>query len=410
MTPFMTRKRLLFWIAVAMIALVTEVVVVNIVRRMNSTRRSVYIVGRPDRGAQLFYGDKRCNVCHTMNGSGGRLAPDLTGARPESPAMGWLTAKLWNHGPGMWRQLRRQNKPLPDLDVQEMADMLAFLYQASSVDPPGDAFEGRQVFHAKGCVRCHSVGATGGKSAPELSKIAPTGDPNDWTRAMLNHAGSMIAPITKALGQWPQFQGREMNDLIAFVTVASPQPGHNGPALKGTADRGWKVFQARCIQCHSVRGQGGNIGPALGPEMDLRLTTSQLATAMWNHAPAMLHKGQESNVPPPMLEAGEMADLLVFLASLRYFEPIGSPQIGERVFAERGCASCHGANAEGTKSGARLKPENEAYTAVSFTTKLWRHGPRMIERVDEMGMQWPELESNDIGNLVSFLNAPPNTK
>ena len=41
---------------------------------------------------------------------------------------------------------------------------------------------------------------------------------------MLNHAGSMIAPITSTLGQWPQFTGNEMNDLIAYVSLSAPQP------------------------------------------------------------------------------------------------------------------------------------------------------------------------------------------
>jgi hypothetical protein len=30
----------------------------------------------------------------------------------------------------------------------------------------------------------------------------------------------------------------------------------------------------------------------------------------------------------------------------------------------------------------------------------------MIERADESGIPWPTLKATDIGNLVSFLNAP----
>lgn len=90
-----------------------------------------------------------------------------------------------------------------------------FLYQASTIDRAGDPGSGQRMFNEKGCVLCHSVGRTGGQKAPELSKIAANSDSNAWTSAMLNHAGSMIAPITNALGQWPQFAGNEMNDLIA---------------------------------------------------------------------------------------------------------------------------------------------------------------------------------------------------
>jgi cytochrome c2 len=306
----------------------------------------------------------------------------------------------------MWRQIRRKNDPYPQLDAQEMADIFAFLYEASSIDRAGDPSAGQRVFNEKGCVRCHAVGGTGGQAAPELSKIAAGLDSNAWTGAMLNHAGSMIGPITSTLGQWPQFTGHEMNDLIAYVSFSAPHPAKKAAETPGSAERGWGVFQNRCIQCHSARGQGGSVGPELGPERDFPLTTGQFASVLWNHAPAMLHQAREKNIPAPVLQGNEIADLRTFLASLRYFEPTGSPLVGERVFSERGCAACHGSMAEGTKMGPGLRSGKEAFTAVSFTAALWRHGPHMIDRAEELGIPWPTLKPTDIGNLVSFLNAP----
>lgn len=400
------QKRILFLVVIAAILLVT---VVPLFRRITAKPKSLYIVGIPERGSALFYGDKKCGVCHAINGSGGRVAPDLSGMQPELPAMGWLTTKLWNHGPGMWRQIRRQNKPLPDVNTQEMADILSFLYQASSVDPPGDVAAGRQVFAQKGCAKCHSVGNVGGNAAPELSRIVIGGDRTEWTRAMLNHAGSMVGPISSTLGQWPQFSGQEMNNLISFVISASKVPEQPTSVL-GDPDSGAAIFQRRCFQCHSVRGTGGTIAPELGPDRPLPLSTAQFAGLMWNHAPAMLAKGREMNLPATQLAPNEMSDLLAFLASLRYFEPQGSAAEGRQVFAKRGCASCHGDSAQGTATGPRLRAENENYTVASFTAALWRHGPRMIDRMEQMGMPWPTLEPKDIGNLVSFLNQPGGPK
>jgi len=34
----------------------------------------------------------------------------------------------------------------------------------------------------------------------------------------------------------------------------------------------------------------------------------------------------------------------------------------------------------------------------------------MIDRSDELGIPWPTLKSTDIGDLVSFLNAPKHPK
>ncbi len=404
------RKQLLIWIPVALITLSLLVAVFLQARRPSTARRATYIVGDPQNGAALFFGDKQCGICHAINGFGGRIAPDLSGSHPGTPAMGWMAAVLWNHGPGMWRQIRKKNDPYPQLNSQEMADILAYLYQASSIDRSGDPSAGQRVFNEKGCVRCHSMGGTGGQSAPELSKIAAGSNANTWTLTMFNHAGSMVAPISGTLGQWPQFSGTEMNDLIAYVSESAPQPAKNAPEISGDAALGWGVFQHRCMPCHSVRGQGGSVGPELGPERDLPLTTGQFASVLWNHAPAMLRQARESGIPPPVLQGTDMADLRTFLASLRYFEPTGSPLVGERIFSDRGCAACHGRLAEGTQTGPGLRSATEAFTTISLTVALWRHGPQMIDRAQELGIPWPTLKATDLGDLVSFLDAPARPK
>ena len=129
MTTLNRRKELLFWIPAALIPVALMVAVFMQVRRPTTTRRALYIIGDPAKGAALFFGDKQCGICHSINGSGGRVAPDLSGKHPGTPAMGWLVTVLWNHGPGMWRQIRQKNGPYPQLNSQEMADILAYLYQ-----------------------------------------------------------------------------------------------------------------------------------------------------------------------------------------------------------------------------------------------------------------------------------------
>jgi hypothetical protein len=60
--------------------------------------------------------------------------------------------------------------------------------------------------------------------------------------------------------------------------------------------------------------------------------------------------------------------------------------------------------------GPRLRAGSDAYTAVTFTAGLWKHGPQMMDRVEKMGISWPALEATDIGDLVAFLNAPQTQK
>jgi cytochrome c2 len=321
--------------------------------------------------------------------------------------MGWLATAMWNHAPAMWSRMRGASPP--QLNQVEMAHILAFLYQAATADPKGNVRAGELVFSLKGCIQCHAVRGEGGRVAPDLSTVAAAGDDIAWVGAMWNHAERMIGPITKRLGDWPEFQAEEMNHLIAFVGAGKPlgaRPATSETVLRGSAERGWKTFQAKCMGCHSVAGQGGKIGPELGPDHDLPHTTARFAAVLWNHAPAMLARVRQASMAPPTLEGNEIKDVQTFLISLQYFEPAGSALLGERVFAQRGCARCHGAQAQGTAEGPRLKPAPDAFTPVSLTSTLWNHGPGMWARAQQLGVPWPALEGTDLGDLTSFLNDP----
>jgi mono/diheme cytochrome c family protein len=318
--------------------------------------------------------------------------------------MSWLMTVLWNHAPGMWRQIRLAGQSYPQMDQQEMADMFAYLYEVGNTDPPGNAAIGRRVFEEKSCSRCHMVDGHGGTGGPDLSGLITGGDSSAWTRAMWNHAQQMVEPVTQLTGSWPQLDGVSMNHLIAY---ASGKPVKGKPVvapLRGLPERGWTVFQAKCIQCHAIRGQGGTTGPELGPQNDLPLSTAQFAATLWNHAPAMVKQVKENNLTLPKLDGDDIVQLASFLASLRYYEPAGSRFVGERVFAERGCARCHGPKGDGGQLAPPLRKGHEAYTTVSLTTALWRHGPKMVDRLNEAGIPWPLLKPADVGDLISFLN------
>jgi mono/diheme cytochrome c family protein len=128
---------------------------------------------------------------------------------------------------------------------------------------------------------------------------------------------------------------------------------------------------------------------------------------MWNHSPAMWRASEARSIPRPIFQGQEFADLLAFLASLSYFDLPGSPSAGQALFRDRGCGYCHGNEAEGAQLGPTLRRRGRSVTAITLATSLWQHGPKMYERTREHGRPWPTLNESDVGDVVAFLNAPP---
>jgi mono/diheme cytochrome c family protein len=394
-------KQALWWLAVA--AGAVALLAVMLVREHGSQRSrwAIFTVGDAQIGARLFYRQKGCAHCHSVNGVGGKLGPDLGDARSGRGSLAGLLSAIWNHTPAMWERIASEKVAYPEIGKQEMVDIFAFLYAARDIDGPGDESNGRRLFEADGCARCHSNGGLG----PDLAAMPGIDTPVRWAQAMWNHAPAMEANAERQGLSWPKFHDREMNDLLAYVRHSS-KPG-DAPA-PGNPDRGWAVFQSKsCIVCHSVNGRGGHSGPALDAGAESSMTLARFAGLMWNHSGGMWRAPEMRNVPRPVFQDQEMADLIAFLASLRYFEPAGSPAIGRTVFAERECAGCHGPAAEGGREGPALRGRGEPITAATLAAALWDHGPRMYRRIRMLGRAWPALAGSDAGDLIAFLNSPP---
>jgi mono/diheme cytochrome c family protein len=127
---------------------------------------------------------------------------------------------------------------------------------------------------------------------------------------------------------------------------------------------------------------------------------------MLNHFPQMERAMNSRSAAMPVFEGGEMADLAAFLYSLHFLEPAGSPQVGASLFTWRGCAQCHGDQAQGSRNAPALRGKGSTYTAVRLAADLWRHGARMYSTAHAAGQPWPLLSEEDVGDLLAFLNTP----
>ena len=358
----------------------------------------------PLAGSRLF-GVKGCVKCHAVNGTGGKVGPDLgRTARPHT--FFDLAAGLWNHAPRMAERMRQLGVARPQLDPHETADLVAFLFSVDYFDPPGRPEVGRRLFSAKRCVMCHQVGGIGGVVGPSFDALTQYASPIFLATAMWNH-GPRMAEVMRARGiARPSFQGTELADLLAYITAASPGI-RQGPlyVLPGQADNGRVLFaDKRCVECHSVRGQGGKVGPDLA-ERSRQLSLTQFAAAMWNKAPAMMAAMKVRSVPLPQIKPEEMADIVAYLYSVRYFALGGDPRQGAIIASSKGCLGCHALGVERGKAASDLTKSRNLDSPAAVLSALWNHSFVAAPQPARGTPLWAEISAEEMAHLTSFLQS-----
>ncbi len=410
----MVRRQLIIWGVTALATCVMLLAILARQQKQDTARWSVFVMGDAHRGMKLFQ-EKGCARCHSVNGVGGKLGPDLSIRRQPESSLPQLVTAMWNHAPHMWESIRAEKMAYPELSYEDVAHLFSYLYVSRYADEPGDPRRGAELFAVKGCVHCHATHVVGKVTVPEFppgnftgaqGAGSMVGDSLGWAQAMWDHGAEMQASMqTKSLA-WPRFAGHEMNDLVAFLNNTAASKRNSD--LPADPTRGWALFQEKgCIRCHAIQDQEGGIGPSLGPKYPLPDSFAQLAGNMWNRLPDMYSGMKAHAIASPQFAGRDMADVVAFLYSLHYFEPSGSPQVGESIFTWRGCAECHGVHAEGASKGPALRGRGQSYTSIRLATVLWRHGAEMSHEGRNSKLNWPDLQVSDVGHLLSFLNSPP---
>src|ERR1700738_1138901 len=100
-------------------------------------------------------------------------------------------------------------------------------------------------------------------------------------------------------------------------------------AFEGDAYRGASLLEKnKCTECHSIRGQGGKVGPDLGIRGSRQYTPAVMASVMWNHAPKMWSAMAAHGVKKANFSERDAADLFTYFYSVRYFEHPGKAEQG----------------------------------------------------------------------------------
>lgn len=340
------------------------------------------------RGAE-FFRTQMCVNCHAVEGEGGNKAPDLGRRFDRNYTPAGIAAQMWDHAPVMWRAMSQQNIPLPNVSTDQAADLFAYFYSVRYFEKPGEAERGKRVFQSKHCSDCHSITASGshGPGAP-VERWESLTDPVLLVERMWNHSDLMKGEMATRNIQWPQLTSQELDDLLLYLQNLPQTRGEKLSFSLPSGEGGEALFKEKgCAGCHKG---------ALALEYRLGDSTlTDVAAAMWNHNPQM-------QKPHPQLTLDEMRKLLGYVWAKQFFYTRGDAARGRKTFDSKKCASCHNDSSSGAPA---LGKPAEPYSAIAMVAVLWRHGPAMLEKMQQRHVPWPQLTQNEMANLIAYLNS-----
>jgi mono/diheme cytochrome c family protein len=256
----------------------------------------------------------------------------------------------------------------------------------TAATPSMDAVRGRELFQSRGCVECHKLNGRGGSAAPDLGRIVDRGfTPALLAATMWNHAPVMWSAM-RARGVTPApLSEQDAADLFAAFYAAHYFD------TPGDAGRGKAVFnRAQCSRCHGIDNSPAANAPAVRSWYALSDSVSLVAN-MWNHAAKMQAELGKDKIAWPKLTGGDVADLLVYLRN-QPSVPKGDATFsiapgdnGEKLFADKGCGSCH--------ISGKLKTRDMSLDDVAAT--LWNHASRLKIR--------PEFDRSEMSSLLGYV-------
>jgi mono/diheme cytochrome c family protein len=282
--------------------------------------------------------------------------------------------------------------------------MVGAISLGQEIELPNDPLAGRRVFVEKGCVKCHSIFSKGGKVGRDLGKTLIEQGPTGIFAMMWNHSPEMSKLMQKPK-KMPIFSEQEMSDLIAYFYFL----GYLDE--EGEAEKGRMVLKHKqCLACHKVGGEGGKVGPPLDMLRSYANPLS-LAQRIWRYGIRMSAVMSILGVHRPEFTGSEIVDLFAYLREISayktdvftYLTP-GRPTVGKRLFEEKGCAQCHKiGNNKGKAAIPDLTRVDFHGGATQIAGRMWKHGPKILAKMEEREIAPPIFEENEMADLVAYL-------
>jgi mono/diheme cytochrome c family protein len=198
---------------------------------------------------------------------------------------------------------------------------------------------------------------------------------------------------------------------LAALGVVAVALAFSQSLVTGNAQRGAAIFKSQnCIKCHSVNVEGGRIAPDLGRIIGRDYSPVAMASLMWNHAPAMWAAMETQAIAKPKLTEQEAADLFAYFYAARYFDKPGDAGRGKQVFMAKHCAQCHGLSSPIPGGGNPVIQWQSLSDPILLAEQMWNHGAEMRAAFEKKKIKWPQLTSQDLTDLLVYLQNLPQTK
>jgi len=185
---------------------------------------------------------------------------------------------------------------------------------------------GKDLWDHNNCMGCHTLFGEGAYYAPELTKVMERrGEP--FVKAMLKDPAAMF-PGERKMKNY-HFNDGEISDLVAFLSWCGAVDLNGFPAKAdlvpvavvsgsnaiATTNRP-QVFNQMCVACHTLDGQGGQVGPALD-DVGSRKNADDIRA--WLHDPQASKPG--AKMPKLPLTDEQIGELAAFLSQKKKVTP-----------------------------------------------------------------------------------------